>query len=314
MGSESDVTVTSLDDQGQIVSKTEPMEDPVKEPEKVEPEKSVEETAKAEPEVEEPAKEEETPELEAKEEPVTEEPAKKGKSRFVKRIDTLTREKYRLEGEKAQLQESLERSRQAPKPAEEVAPVADPNEPKEDDYEVYADYLDARTDWRTDKRWAEHEEKQAQQVQNSARQKSFDSYNERVSRATEVFPDWVEVMDQVTKPLPPSAQMAIVELENSPEVMYHLAKDAELREKIGSMSDLGQVLTIGRISELLSKTEKKATEPSTPVENPAQTKVPSQAPKPIKPVGAGATKTHRALDDDEVPSEEFNLRRERGEV
>lgn len=224
-------------------------------------------------------------------------PEEKGrpKGNFQKRIDKLTAEKYRLSDELGVLRAKLET---ATKPAEEAA-AAEPARPKPEDYEDSEKYLEALADWKTELKVKELKEKDAQEAIQQQMRKTFDAHLERTRKFREEHDDYDEVAADANIPIPKAVEFAIIELDNGPEVAYHLAKNPELAEKLAGMSDLAAVMEIGRLSASLAVNEKGVTEPSASAENPApeKTKAVSAAPKPIKPVGAGATKSSVPLDE-----------------
>lgn len=236
-------------------------------------------------------------------------PEEKGrpKGNFQKRIDKLTAEKYRLSDELGALRAKLEA---ATKPAEQAAP--EPTRPKPEDYEDSEKYLEALADWKTELKVKELKEKDAQEAIQQQMRKTFDAHLERTRKFREEHDDYDEVAADANIPIPKAVEFAIIELDNGPEVAYHLAKNPELAEKLAGMSDVAAVMEIGRLSASLAVNEKGASEPPASAENPApeKTKAVSAAPKPIKPVGAGATKSNVPLDEMDYPA--FRKAREEG--
>ncbi|KKL49182.1 hypothetical protein LCGC14_2318090, partial [marine sediment metagenome] len=118
--------------------------------------------------------------------------------------------------------------------------------------------------------------------------------------------------------IPLSVQLAIIELDNGPEVAYHLGKNPKLCKELMDLTPLKAVAEIGRVSAILAGTAQEAAKPpdlSTVQEtgkSPAPKKQASGAPAPLNTVGGGQTKSNVPLD--EVGFQEYKRRREAGET
>lgn len=176
------------------------------------------------------------------------------------------------------LREENERLRTQRQPA----PASDA--PKRENFETLEDYYDARAQYRADqtvnKKFEERDkaqqgrEGQQRTVERNAElakqwtqrekefQKTVKGYDEAVARFAE------EEMDD----LHPAARAAIVESEQGPALLFHLANDTTgIVERIAGMSPARQIAELGKLEATgLTKTAK-----------------PSNAPDPIKPLGQG---------------------------
>jgi hypothetical protein len=251
----------------------------------------------AKPEVVE-AKEGEEPEQEQ-----GSEPEKHGKSGYQKRIDKLTREKYETRQALEKLQEEVEALKSG-KPKEEVkqpdVETKSDDRPKPEDlddkgnpkYATYEDFVEALTDWKTDKnlqkRQQEAERTKAEQAETAKLEAMWNAHQERLKEAYERYDDFEEMAERVSKtPIDAAISNAIIELENGPDVLYHLAKNPKLVTSLSKMSDTRAVAEIGRISAMLEEPEQE--EAAIPVKR--------AGPAPIRPVGGNATKSSLPLDE-----------------
>lgn len=213
------------------------------------------------------------------------------KSGWQKRVDKLTKTTYELREEVEGLKEENERLKssasQSPKPVEEALglPAKPTPEQFSKDGKTYEDYLEALVDWKEKVRsiQAEHAKNQeAKQEQDRKVKETFDSYNARVGEFREAHDDFDEVVGRDDIQIPQSVQLAVVELDNGPEVAYYLGKNPEVCEQLMELSPLRAVARIGVIAASLDGGNAPA---------PAAKKLSSSAPAPIKPVGGAATKS-----------------------
>jgi len=93
---------------------------------------------------------------------------------------------------------------------------------------------------------------------------------ERRAKALEAHPDFMEVAENPSLMIPETMLPALLELDNGPEVLYHLGNNPEEAARIAKLAPRQQDIALGRISERLAQ--------------PTRPQV-TRAPKPITPVG-----------------------------
>lgn len=220
---------------------------------------------------------------------------KRGKGGFTKKIDKLTARNYQLSETNAQLQERLDRIERQLAGKEAPAKPTTSEKPTPDKFQTYEDYVEALADWKSEQKVSkalEERDSQAKQQEQEAQTKaSFSAYNKRVSEARGVHDDFDEVVGNDDISVPASAQLAIIELENGPEVAYYLGKNPEEAAKLLDMTDRQAIMAIGRISDSLTK--------DSPEPRPV-----SRAAAPVKPVGSSSTRSNVSLE--ELPQREYN--------
>jgi len=230
----------------------------------------------------------------------------RGKGGFQRRIDKLTREKTQaLELARQEHQARLKLEAQLPgKPARAPQP-GDPADPKpsEEQFETREDFTEELIRWtvRQEAKAQKQRELQAEveEAENQRLRETFDAHNQRLNAAKQQYEDWEQVAQSLEDggAIPQSVGLAMIELENGPAVMYHLAKNPELLTRLNEMSEVRAVAEIGRIAASLSGENAAAGEASLepwPV---------SAAPAPIKPVGGSATQT--ATDPGRMPLADY---------
>lgn len=225
--------------------------------------------------------------------------------RFIRQIDELTQENDRLKNAK---------------PAEKVeikpAPVAEA-EPKLEDFTNHDEFIKAMAKYVARETLRTEREEQTKKEQEAARKSEFDAYNERAIAAQVKYEDWKEVVGQNIT-IPPAVHVAIIEMENGPDVAYYLGKHPELAKELMEMSPSRANGKIWRLSEQLEseapkeeETEEVEVEPE-PEKPKVEAKPERKKYEPIKPVGGGSSKSSVPLD--QMSMADYNKAREAGRV
>lgn len=171
------------------------------------------------------------------------------------------------------LREALERERAARTQRAE-------GEPLREHFEDYESYLEARAEYRAEKKVAEalKAREEAQRAQERERQAAV--VEERTAREwagrekafMETAQDYEAVVlpfvDEELQSLDIAARRAIVESDKGPQLLYHLAQNAEEAERIARLSPVRQVAELGKLEDRLSTPAKRTTSapaPATPV-------------------------------------------------
>jgi len=151
--------------------------------------------------------------------------------------------------------------------------------PRREDFETWEAYEDARVDWRVQTTTQKEQQRLVEQLQRAHEDQQRSSLvNQHAQRNTEfarAVPDFVDVTDRPDVQIPGPASEAIMELPNSPAVLYAIGKDPSLAEAMHNMRPFQQAAFVGQISAAL-------------MQRPPQI---SQAPQPGTPVGGRSAGT-----------------------
>jgi hypothetical protein len=234
------------------------------------------------PEAEEtPAKttdESETPETNESEKP---KPGEKPRSKAQRTIDKLTARNHAAETRAEKAERELAELRAKEAPAAKTAPAQPSGPPKLNDFLNAGKTADEWADARDAYKQAESD-RQEKEANTKA---VFDNYNKHVSEARGKYDDFDEVVGREDLAVPQSVQLAVLEMDNGPEVAYYLGKHPELCQELLEMTPLAAVRKIGIISDRLSP-EARSPEP----------KPKPKPPAPLSTVGASATRSSVPLD------------------
>lgn len=211
----------------------------------------------------------------------TEQQEEKKRSKFQRRLDRQKAEKVAAQTEARLLRE--ERDALRVKLDGKSAPQAE-SEPKREDFPDYETYLDAKTAWRVKQETSAALKTDREERQRGERQRQATAGQEKVAQ------DWVErektfqaatkdyetvvnpFVDEELGSYSEPARRAIVESEVGPQLLYHLASNPEVAERISDLSPLRQVAELGKLEATVAA--------------PAPKKAPG-APPPLKPTPQG---------------------------
>jgi hypothetical protein len=297
-----------------VVSGTEPAQVASPEAEKETVESSVaEESAEAVEETQEESESTEVEdgsqdELESKSEEETDEAAKEKpakKSGFKRKIEKFEKTLSLKEQEIAYWKEQALKSKPEQKEeVKETKPVAT-NKPLRDDFESLEDYLEAGADWKLESKLALVEAKKTEETLKSEYQKKQTTYQEKltsVKKELEDFDDVIQdfIADHGDIKFSAALNELIMESDVGPKVIYQLAKDKALLDRINSMSPLTAAKEFGKLEETLTKPKAKIEVKRT------------NAPPPISPLGSSKGTVKKTIyDADKMTQSEYEaLRRE----
>ena len=237
----------------------------------------------------------------------------KKKGGFQRRIDKLTAERYRLEGELKAYREAAAK----PQPAQAETKTADADpEPKQDDFATYELWIKAQTRWEARqvareeyKNLSAKQEKEYEAAELEERDREVvESYQGNVKTFAAEHDDFDEVVGTIkmNKSVGEAVQIAIMEDPNGPLIAYHLGQHPELCKQLSDLSPAAAVSRIGRLAERLAPETVESTEEKEEPPSP-KPKPEVKAPAPITPVRKSSP-TSTGLSDD-LSSEEWLKRR-----
>lgn len=234
-----------VDDKGQPADLPAPETDerPVKDDAPApEPEaEEVEEAAASDDEAAEPESEDE------------ERPKPKNRVSARKRIGQLTAELRGVQRELAQV-----KSGQKPAQADAM--------PKQDQFETYEEYIDARAAYVAKQTFAA-EARKSQEAQQAARQEEMvERFRQRSEGAADRYDDYDDVIAASEVPISNAMGHAIIESDAGPDISYYLAKHPAEARRIAALSPIGQVREIGKLEAKIAAPPKpkKTTAAPTP--------------------------------------------------
>lgn len=165
-------------------------------------------------------------------------------------------------------------------PAPQEPTEADPK-PKPEQFSDMFEYAEALSEWTADKRIREEKAKEAAQRQEQERQKTMDTWSQRVNDFRSKTPDFDDMVGSADVVVSNEVRDAIFDSDVGPQILYHLAENPDVAKKLSGMTAIGALRMIGKLE---AKFEEPA-QPQTQRETAVKT---SKAPPPINPIKATA--------------------------
>ncbi|MGL5179400.1 MAG: hypothetical protein ACRC8N_14950, partial [Aeromonas veronii] len=162
------------------------------------------------------------------------------------RIDELTRARREAERDAEYWRIRAQADAPAQKPQGDSRPVRD-NFGSDDDYQ------EALVDWKVDQRMKQSETRNAQMREAEQKAGDFDSRKNSFREAT---PDFDDVVNAIDAPVAGHVAEAIFEHPKGPQIMYELAKNPEMIEKLNSMKPMHVAFELGEIAGKASASAK----------------------------------------------------------
>ena len=192
---------------------------------------------------------------------------------------TKQREEARAEAQKErEARESLEAKVKELESRSQPQKAQSSEEPRPEQFTDMYEYAKALTDYKVDQRLGEEKQKVEQAKVEAQRQEVINTWTKRVQSAKSEIPDFEEMVGSADVTVSNEIRDAIFESDVGPQLLYHLAENPEIAEKLQGMTLTTALRTIGKLEAQFEKTE-------------PQTKTVvgrSKAPAPINPIRSAA--------------------------
>ena len=239
-------------------------------------EKSAEPTEEANDQSEQPTEETETK--------ATEE--KKQNPKLEKRFSELTkqREEARKEAAKERdAREALEKRISELEGRAEPKPVEENVKPSPSQFNDAFEYAEALAEWSAENALLNRDKAEAERKVQDERQQVIKSWNDRLVNVKADLPDYDEMIASASDiTVNDAIRDAMLESEQGPRILYHLAENPELAEKLNTLSTVSALREIGKLEAKF-----EASETPKDAKTEAETKpsiARSKAPAPISPL------------------------------
>ena len=248
---------------------------------------TVEETPESEPSVE--AQAENLPEAEQEAE-VTDKP--KQNPKLEKRFSELTKRAKQAEAEKQALEARLQEleSKVAPAPQQIEQDILG-EKPQASQFQDAFEYAEALAEWSAEKALVERDKQEQQRKIETERQEVIKSWTSKLEKAKAELPDFDEMVASSQVQVRDEVRDAILESDVGPQILYQLASDDDLAQRISSLPVNKALKELGKLEVQFERKEAPAEVKSEPVAR-------SKAPAPIKPLTAGKGTQDVLIDGD----------------
>ena len=218
-----------------------------------------------------------------------------GKKPIQPRINELVRKRHEAERQAAYWRGVAQASSKST--IDSPAPAAAPAKPTADQFKTYDEYVEALTDWKSDRAVEKAlatvntkiEERSTQQTAAQQEADRTKNWQARQDATKVVLKDYDDVVGESDIPIAPHVGELLLDSDHGPALAYKLAKDPELADKLNGMSEKQAAKEIGKLEAAfdIAAGSSNGQQTAAPAAQPSV----SKAPVPPRPVAQGRATT-----------------------
>lgn len=230
---------------------------------------------------------------------------KKQNPKLEKRFSELTRQRKEAEAKVKELEERLaaRESNQAPIQAPESN-----QKPSPDSYKDAFEYAEALAQWSAENALAKRDQEVKQKEVEAKRATVIQTWQQKLDATKAEIPDYEVMVSSSSMSVNDTVRDAIVESDVGPRILYELASNDELAEKLSNLTTAGALKLIGKLEAQFEKTE----EPAKAERKTVAAK--SKAPEPIRPLRSTGGVAEVSLDGNDIPYQQWKAARQAGKI
>ena len=237
------------------------------------------------------------------EEKVTEE--RKPNPKLEKRFSELTKQREQLRKEAEEERSKREELETRLKALEsQAAPRQEQSrdeKPKPDQFVDAFEYAEALADWSAENAVMRARQEDVEKKLAEERNKVIEGWNKRLNATKTELPDYEEMVASSDVVVSDQVRDAILESDVGPRILYHLAENPEIAEKISKSSLITALREIGKLEARFEKNEPKE------VKTVAKK---SNAPAPISPLKGTSSEQAVITDTDKMTYAQYKAMRQ----
>ena len=163
--------------------------------------------------------------------------------------------------------------------------------PQASQFQDAFEYAEALAEWSAEKAILEREKQEADRKVAEERNQVIKAWSEKLEKAKAELPDFDDMVASSNVQVRDEVRDAILESDVGPQILYHLASDDDLAQKIATMPVNKALKELGKLEVQFERKEAPAEVKSEPVAR-------SKAPAPIKPLAASKSGGDVLIDGD----------------
>lgn len=230
---------------------------------------------------------------------------KKQNPKLEKRFSELTRQRKEAEAKVKELEERLA----AKESIREPQPEPENNQkPSPDSYKDAFEYAEALAQWSAEQALARREQEVRQKEAEAKRATVIQTWQEKLEATKAELPDYEVMVASSSVKVNDTVRDAIVESDVGPRILYELASNDDLAEKLSAMNTAGALKLIGKLEAQFEKTDAPAKAEKKTVA------AKSNAPEPIRPLRSTGGVAEVSLDGNDIPYQQWKAARKAGKI
>ena len=230
---------------------------------------------------------------------------KKQNPKLEKRFSELTKQRKEAEARAEEAERRLKAIESQGQPAQ-----AQPSnqKPSPDDFKDAFEYAEALSEWSAEQALLRREQEVKQKEFEAQRQTVIKTWQQKLEATIAELPDYQEMVASSTVSVNDTVRDAILESEVGPRILYELASDDEMAEKLSTMTTASALKLIGKLEAKFEKTEE-------PVKAEKKTvAAKSKAPEPIRPLRSTSGVADVGMDGNDMSYQQWKAARQAGKI
>ena len=237
---------------------------------------------------------------------------KKQNPKLEKRFSELTKARKEAEAQAAEertKREGLEARLAALESVKAPTQAPESNQkPTPDNFKDAFEYAEALADWSAEQALVRREQEVKQKEVEAKREKVISTWQQKLEATKAELPDYEDMVASSTVTVNDTVRDAILESDVGPRILYELASDDEMAEKLSTMTTSSALKLIGKLEAQFEKTEAPAKAERKSVA------AKSNAPEPIRPLRSTGGVADVAIDGEKLSFQQWKAGRLAGKI
>jgi hypothetical protein len=232
---------------------------------------------------------------------------KKQNPKLEKRFSELTKQRKEAEARAEELERRLAALEGTKAQPAQAQPEGN-RKPTPDEYKDAFEYAEALADWSAEQALVKREQEVKRKEFEAQKQKVIQTWQEKLEATKAELPDYEDMVASSNVAVNDTVRDAILESDVGPRILYELASDDEMAEKLSTMSTASALKLIGKLEAKFEKTEE-------PVKAEKKTvAAKSKAPEPIRPLRSTGGVAEVSLDGNDMSYQQWKAARQAGKI
>jgi hypothetical protein len=231
---------------------------------------------------------------------------KKQNPKLEKRFSELTKQRKEAEARAEEAERRLKVLESQGQPAQ--AQPQGNQKPTPDEFKDAFEYAEALADWSAEQALVRREQEVKQKEFEVQKQKVIQTWQQKLEATIAELPDYEAMVASSNVAVNDTVRDAILESDVGPRILYELASDDGMAEKLSTMTTASALKLIGKLEAKFEKTEE-------PVKAEKKTvAAKSKAPEPIRPLRSTGGVADVGMDGNDMSYQQWKAARQAGKI
>jgi hypothetical protein len=230
---------------------------------------------------------------------------KKQNPKLEKRFSELTKQRKEAEAKVKELEDKLAARESFKDPQQ--APESN-RKPSPDDFKDAFEYAESLAQWSAEQALAKRDQEIKQKEVEAKRETVIQTWQQKLEATKAELPDYEVMVSSSSMSVNDTVRDAIIESEVGPRILYELASNDELAEKLSKLSTAGALKLLGKLEAQFEKTD----EPAKAEKKTVAAK--SKAPEPIRPLRSTGGVADVGTDGSDMSYQQWKAARQAGKI